>query len=119
MPIQRQIGQHESDSKRAASRRGPVFPYLPGYPRGRVAATFTNNLAPWIEPPSLASAGEVVGFAFATGNEIALADEATLAAETALADELAFAGNPAMLFVPYWRTSARARGKPHRDICPA
>ena len=56
MPIQRQIGQHESDSKRAASRRGPVFPYLPGtlevglQPRSRIILRPGLNHRRWRQP---------------------------------------------------------------------
>ena len=52
---------------------------------------------PWIEPPSLAPAGEVVGFTLAAETtlaaEIALATETALAAKTPLADETALAGD--------------------------
>ena len=60
-----------------------------------VAATFTRDPAPRIEPPPFSPAGEVVIFALATEREITLEAGTALATETTLlADGPALAGNP-------------------------
>ena len=77
-----------------------------------VAAAFTKDPAPWIEPPSFAPAGGVVGFTLATKTEIALAAETALADGTARADEPALAVNPTVLFALFGEPTLALAGDP-------
>ena len=77
-----------------------------------VAAAFTRDPAPWIEPPPFAPTGKVVGFALATQTEIALAAGTALATEMALADEPALAGKTTVLFALFGEPTLALAGGP-------
>ena len=97
--------------KRAAPKlRRAVFPCPLGQLAVGVAAAFTRDPAPWVEPPSFAAG--CVSFALAAKTEIALGAETVLAAETALADKPALAGNPTVLFALFGKPMFALTGDP-------